>query len=95
VAKTIDNATGAAIGLAHVAHEVSKAKVLVADALDDGKRKAQRLAKQSYGALEDCIEDTTYYIKRHPWESMAISVGVGALIGLVVGLLSTRGGTRS
>jgi ElaB/YqjD/DUF883 family membrane-anchored ribosome-binding protein len=94
VGKTIDNATGAAVGLAHLAHEVSKAKVLLADAVGDGKRKAQRLAKNSYVAVEDCIEDTTYYIKRHPWESVAISAGIGALAGLVVGLLCTRGGSR-
>jgi ElaB/YqjD/DUF883 family membrane-anchored ribosome-binding protein len=94
VGKTIDNATDAAIGVAHLAHEVSKAKVLVADAVEDGRRKAQRVAKQSYAAVEDCIEDTTYYIKRHPWESVAFSAGIGALAGLVIGLLCSRGGSR-
>jgi ElaB/YqjD/DUF883 family membrane-anchored ribosome-binding protein len=95
VGKTIENATDAAVGLAHLAHEVSKAKVLVADAVDDGKRKAQRLAKQSYAAAEDYIEDTTYYIKRHPWQSVAVSAGIGALVGVVVGLLCARGATRN
>jgi len=66
--KTIENGADAAMNLAHLSHEVAKAKTLLDDAIDEGKRKEQCVAKRSYAMAEDCIEDTTYYIKRHPWE---------------------------
>jgi hypothetical protein len=62
--KVADNATDAAISLAHLKHEMSKARVLIDDVLDDGKRKGQRIVKRGYVAAEDYVEDTTYFIKR-------------------------------
>ena len=93
--KTIESATDAAINLAHLTHEVSKAKTLVDDVLEDGKRKAQRVVKRGYVAAEDYVEDTTYYIKRHPWQSVGVALGLGAGAGIVVGWLFSRSCTHS
>lgn len=87
-AKTLENVNDATINLAHLSHQISKAKVLVDDVLEDGKRKIERTAKRSFNAAEECVENTTYFIKRHPWESVGISVGVGAVGGLLTGLLT-------
>ena len=87
-AKTLENVNGATINLAHLSHQISKAKVLVDDVLEDGKRKIERTAKRGFNAAEDYLEDTTYFIKRHPWESVGISVGVGAVGGLLMGLMT-------
>jgi ElaB/YqjD/DUF883 family membrane-anchored ribosome-binding protein len=88
--QAIGNATDAAIKFAHLTHEVSKARTLVEDAVEDGKRKAQRIVRRGYVTAEDYVEDTTYYIKRHPWQAMAIALGVGAGAGLLAGWFCTR-----
>lgn len=88
--KAVENATGAAINLAHLTHEVSKARVLIDDVLEDGKRKAERMVKRGVVAAEDYLEDTTYFIKRHPWQSVGAALGVGAAIGVLAGWLTTR-----
>ena len=53
--KVVENVTDASIHLAHLTHEVSKAKVLIDDVLEDGKRKAERLVKRGFVAAEDCV----------------------------------------
>jgi ElaB/YqjD/DUF883 family membrane-anchored ribosome-binding protein len=88
--KTIENGADAAINLAHLSHEVARAKTLLDDAIDDGKRKAQRVAKRGYAMAEDYVEDTTYYIKRHPWESVGFSLGVGTMLGMLCGWYCAR-----
>jgi ElaB/YqjD/DUF883 family membrane-anchored ribosome-binding protein len=93
--KAMENVTDAAINLAHLTHQVSKAKVLIDDVIDDGKRKVERTAKRGFVAVEDCIEDTTYFIKRHPWQSVGSALGFGAGIGLLVGWLTTRACARN
>ncbi len=90
-----ENVTDTAINLAHLKHEVSKAKVLIDDVLEDSKRKAERLVKRSVVATEDCIEDTTYYIKRHPWQSVGVALGFGAGVGILTGWLVTRRGATN
>lgn len=90
----IPTATGAAVNFAHLTNEMSKAKVLVEDAIEDGKRKAQRMMKRGYYLAEDCVDETTHYIKHHPWQSVGIALGVGAGTGILFGwLLSRTNGT--
>ena len=84
--------------LPHLTHEVSKAKEFINDVIDDGKRKARRTAKRAVVAAEECVEDTTYYIKRHPWQSVGLAAGFGVGAGLLASwVLShpTRGCTRN
>jgi ElaB/YqjD/DUF883 family membrane-anchored ribosome-binding protein len=87
---TIESAADAAVKLAHLTHEVSKAKTLVNDFVEDGTRKAQRLVKRGVVTAEDYVEDTTYYIKRHPWQSVGVAAGVGAGAGLLLGWIFSR-----
>jgi ElaB/YqjD/DUF883 family membrane-anchored ribosome-binding protein len=93
--KTMENVTDAAINLAHLTHQVAKAKVLIDDVVDDGKRKVERTAKRGIVAMEDCIEDTTYFIKRHPWQSVGTALGLGTAMGLFVGWLTSRACARN
>lgn len=88
--KTMDNVTDVTMNLAHLAHQVAKARTLIDDVIDDGKHKVERTVKRGRVAVEDCVEDTTYFIKRHPWESVGIAVGVGTLVGLLAGWVTTR-----
>jgi ElaB/YqjD/DUF883 family membrane-anchored ribosome-binding protein len=88
--KVFENVNEAAINLAHLTHKVSKAKVLIDDVLEDGKRKAERMLRRGVVATEDGVEDTTYFIKRHPWQSVGTAFGVGAGLGMLAGWLGTR-----
>ena len=88
--KTIENVTDAAVNLAHLTHQVAKAKVLIDDVIDDGKHNVERTVKRGFVAVEDCVEDTTYFIKRHPWQSVGSALGLGAGIGLLLGWLTSR-----
>lgn len=93
--KAVENVTDAAINLAHLTHEMAKAKVLIDDVLEDGKRKAERMLKRGFVAAEDYVEDTTYFIKRHPWQSVGAALGLGAAVGVLAGWLSTRSCARN
>ena len=80
-----ENVTGKAFNLPDLTQQVTKAKVLVDDVLEDGKHKVERTFKRGIIATEECIEDTTYFIKRHPWQSVGTAVGIGAVVGLLAG----------
>lgn len=91
----MENRTAEKVGngtdqFAHLTHEMSRAKELVNDFVEDGKRKAQRMVKRGVVAAEDYVEDTTYYIKRHPWQSVGMAAGVGAGTGLLLGWMFSR-----
>lgn len=88
--RTLENVADAAINLGHLRHEVSKAKVVLDDVLEDGKRKAGRILKRGVLTVEDCVEDSTYFIKRHPWQSVGAVLGLGAGLGFLGGWMATR-----
>ena len=87
---TMENVRNKGINLPDLAGHVEKAKVLVNDVIEDGKHKVGRTFKRGVIATEECIEDTTYFIKRHPWQSVATAVGIGAVVGLVAGWQASR-----
>lgn len=82
---TIERAAQDALQFAHLTDQVAKAKTVMTDVIADGKRKAQRTLKRTYLAAEDQLDETTYYIKRHPWRSVGIAAGFGAGAGLLAG----------
>ena len=84
-----------AINLPDLAHQVAKAKVLVNDVIEDGKHKVGRTFKRGIIATEECIEDTTHFIKRHPWQSVGTAVGIGAVVGLLAGWQVSRRSGRN
>ena len=87
---TMEHLTDKPINLPDLTEGVSKAKVFVNDFIEDGKHKVERTFKRGRMATEECIEDTTYFIKRHPWQSMGVAVGVGAVVGLFAGWQASR-----
>ena len=80
---TIEKTADGTFQLAHLTDELSKARMLVSDVIEDGKRKAQRTAKRAVITAEEYVEDTTYYIKRHPWQSVGLAAGFGVGAGLL------------
>jgi ElaB/YqjD/DUF883 family membrane-anchored ribosome-binding protein len=81
--KTIQKITDGVFQLGHLTQEVSKASIFANDVIEDGKRKAQRTVRRAYVKAQYFVEDTTYYIKRHPWQSVSIAAGFGVGTGLL------------
>ena len=83
--KVVERGADSSIHLRHLSHEAAKAKVLLEDIIEDGKRQAERSLKRGRFALQDCIVETTYRIKRHPWESICAAMSLGTAVGFLVG----------
>jgi ElaB/YqjD/DUF883 family membrane-anchored ribosome-binding protein len=48
------------------------------------------MIRRGYEAGEDYLDDTTHYIKHHPWQSIGVVLGLGITIGFLGGFLSRR-----
>ena len=89
-ATTVEDGKSTGIKLAHLAAKAAEGKVIAEDLVDIGKRKAQRLVRQGYEMGEDYIDESRRYIKRNPWQSVGVALGVGLLLGFVAGALTRR-----
>ncbi len=87
---TVEDGKSTGIKLAHLAAKAAEGKVIAEDLVDIGKRKAQRLARQGYELGEDYIDESRRYIKRNPWQSVGVALGVGLALGFVAGILTRR-----
>ena len=87
---TVENGNSTAVKLGHLAAKVSEGKMLAEDLVEIGKRKAQRMIRRGYATGEDYLDDTTHYIKHHPWQSVGVALGIGISLGFLGGFLSRR-----
>jgi len=87
---TVENDTRTGSTFAQLAARAAEGKMLCEDFTELGKRKAARLVRRAREAGEDCLEVTTYHVKRHPWQSVAIAAGVGTFAGLMLGWAGAR-----
>ncbi len=79
---------------AHLSHEARMVKSLAEDAIDEGVHRARRAVKsvrRGLERLEDIRDDGVRYAKRQPVKTMALTAGVGLLVGLAVGWIAGRG----
>lgn len=77
----------------YIGESVSKASEFtssVANAVEDGFDTAKRAAQDGRDAVEEFIDDTTRRVKRHPIQSILLSLAVGLAFGFLVGRV-TRG----
>lgn len=87
---TLRNGKHTAINLGHLAVKAAEGKIIAEDLVGVGKRKAQRLIRKGYEAGEDYLDDTTHYIKHHPWQSMGVALGIGLTLGFLSGFFGRR-----
>lgn len=90
---TVENGTSTGINFAHLAARAAEGKMLAedfAEFAEIGKRKAQRMIRRGREAGEDYLDETTHYVKHHPWQSVGIAAGVGAFVGLLFGWICSR-----
>lgn len=87
---TMENGKNTGTKFAHLAAKTAEGKMLAEDFAEIGKRKAQRLIRRGREAGEDCVDETRYYVKHHPWQSIGIAAGVGAFAGALCGWTCAR-----
>ena len=64
--------------------EAARAKTRVVDALDDAVAKARREVKHGYQKAEDLVDNAALRVRRHPFASLAVSFGAGALAAWLI-----------
>jgi ElaB/YqjD/DUF883 family membrane-anchored ribosome-binding protein len=64
--------------------QAARVKARVADAFDDAVVKARRGVKHGYQTAEDMVDDATLRVRRHPFASLAVSFGAGALAAWLI-----------
>jgi len=87
---TVTNGKSSGFKLAHLTAKAAEGRILAEDMLEIGKRKAQRIIRHGYEAGEDYLEESTHYIKHHPWQSIGVALGVGLSLGFLGGFFSKR-----
>ena len=87
---TVENGTGTAAKLAHLTAKAAEGKLLAEDLVEIGKRKAQQAIRRGYEAGEDYLDESRYYIKHNPWQSVGVALGIGLMLGFLGGFLSRR-----
>ena len=87
---TVTNGKSSGFKLAHAAAKAAEGRLLAEDLVDIGKRKAQRMVRRGVETGEDYLDETKRYIKRNPWHSVGVALGVGLTLGFLGGFLSRR-----
>ena len=87
---TVENGKSTAVKLGHLAAKVAEGKILAEDAVEIGKRKAQRMYRRGYDVAEDYLDESTRYIRHHPWQSVGVALGIGIGVGFIGGFFSRR-----
>jgi ElaB/YqjD/DUF883 family membrane-anchored ribosome-binding protein len=76
--------------IAETGIDIAALKKRLEYAIDDVVMEAEQIAKHGKHAVEDVVEDATYYIKKNPWQSVGYAAGASLGIGFVAGWLMTR-----
>ena len=66
----------------------------VLEALEERARDVRRAVVTGRRAVEDCADETTLQVRRHPFMAVGLAAGIGSVLGCLVGFtLGRRGRT--
>jgi ElaB/YqjD/DUF883 family membrane-anchored ribosome-binding protein len=82
MAKTVLDTAGDYVG--ESARKASQFSSTTGHAVDGGLDIAKRAARESREAVEDFVGDATKRVKRHPVESVLVSLAVGVALGFLI-----------
>jgi len=81
----VENGKSTESKLAHLTAKAAEGKMLAEDLVELGKRKAERFLKDGLEVGEDYLDESRRFIKHHPWQSVGLAAGAGAVVGLLLG----------
>jgi len=70
--------------------EISRIKVVVSEAVEDGVKSAMKTIKQGRSAAEDAIDEARHVVKQKPFQAVGVVFGVGVLVGGLLAWIGTR-----
>jgi ElaB/YqjD/DUF883 family membrane-anchored ribosome-binding protein len=85
-ARIVDTARQAA----HLSHEARAVKSVAEDAIEDAVHGAKRALRRGSQKLEDIRDEGIHCVKRQPFTSIAIALGVGFMVGVTVSRIVGR-----
>ena len=89
-----DRLADAARHAAHISHQARLVTSVACDAIEDSAHEAKRAAKQfvqrGIERLEDTKDEGVHYVKRQPLKAIAMAAGVGLMIGMAAGWITSR-----
>jgi ElaB/YqjD/DUF883 family membrane-anchored ribosome-binding protein len=86
----VKDALKAVSDIAEVGLDLGILKKKIENAVDEAVVDAERMAKRGKHMVEDVVDDSTYYIKRNPWQSIGYAAGAGLGLGLLLGVIIAR-----
>jgi ElaB/YqjD/DUF883 family membrane-anchored ribosome-binding protein len=86
----MSNALETAGKIAEVGLDFALLKKRLESAVGDVVRDTERMAKHGRHAVQDGMDDTTYWIKKNPWQSVGYAAGAAFGIGLCIGWFTSR-----
>ena len=72
------------------AHQAARATGAMADAIDDGAKAVRRAARQGSDAAEEFLNDSTKFAHRNLWPTIAATLMVGVISGVIIGWMTKR-----
>jgi len=69
---------------------LSHATTSMAEAIDDGVGVIRLAVKRSGDLAEEIMDDASQRVKRHPVETMAATLAVGLVAGILIGWMVSR-----
>jgi len=87
---TVANGKSAGFKLADLTAKAAEGRMMAEDLVEIGKRKAQRMIRHGYETGEDYLDESTRYIKHHPWQTVGAALAVGLSLGFLGGFLGRR-----
>ena len=71
-------------------HGIASSREAVASALEDSTAAVKQFAKRTRNTMDDLVYDASRNIKRYPFRSVAIALGVGTLMGVLISRSNRR-----
>ena len=82
---------------AEIVEEAGQIKEKVLDVFEEGLNSAritvERASKRGCAVTEDLLDDAARQVKRHPLQSVGVTLGIGLAAGVAIGWLAARKGS--
>ena len=65
-------------------HGLAASREAVAKSLEDGTTAVRHFAKRTRNTVNELVDDAAHNIKRYPFRSVAVGLGVGMLVGVLI-----------
>ena len=80
--------------IAEVGIDFGLLKKRLENAVENAVLETERVTKHGRHAMEDVMDDTTYWVKKNPWKSVGFAAGAAFSVGLCLGWFTSRLNTR-